>query len=144
MAIERTYSAKAAWEGERWGKISTGNNCEFRFSAPPEFNGNDGVLNPEDALIASESMCMMLTILTECSRRGIEPLELDVDAIGTLGRIEKGKFAITKLIIKPRIKIKEEDLELAKEAVEISHPRCFITNTLNCEVLVEPEYIFND
>lgn len=48
-----TYHATVCWLGEHWGHVAMENGPEMKFSAPPDAQGHERVLTPEDAFVAA-------------------------------------------------------------------------------------------
>ncbi len=90
-----TYHTTVEWTGEHWGHIVMGNGPEMAFSAPPDAEGHEGVLTPEDAFVASVNTCVMMMFIwaTErfkldlqsytCRAEGTKLIELDRTEIFT-------------------------------------------------------------
>jgi organic hydroperoxide reductase OsmC/OhrA len=95
-------------------------------------------VDPEEALIASVSSCHMLWFLDFARRAGVEVLSYRDSAEGTMARDERGRVALTRIVLRPRI-----DFAADPSAAEIArlhhlaHENCFIANSLRTEVVVE-------
>ncbi len=89
MSRTATYHATVRWLGEHWGQVAMGNGPEMKFSAPPDAQGHEGVLTPEDAFVAAANTCVMLMFIWaaerfklrllsyECRTEGTKVIELD-------------------------------------------------------------------
>lgn len=97
-------------------------------------------VDPEEALVASASSCHMLWFLSLAQAAGHVVTRYRDEAAGTLGKDERGKIAITRILLSPDIAIAgappdpEEIARLHREA----HERCFIANSLRAEISVRP------
>jgi organic hydroperoxide reductase OsmC/OhrA len=96
-------------------------------------------VDPEEALVASASSCHMLWFLALAQKAGLEVLSYRDEAIGSLGKDERGRVAMTRIALRPEIVFagrqpsKRELDGLHHEA----HDKCFIANSLRSEIVVE-------
>ncbi len=108
-------------------------------SVVPEPKSDPFGVDPEEALVAAVSSCHMLWFLSLAQGQGFDVESYDDDAAGEMGRIGPGKFALTRIVLRPAIgfvgKVPSES-ELAALHDE-AHERCFIANSLKAEVVVE-------
>jgi organic hydroperoxide reductase OsmC/OhrA len=61
-------------------------------------------------------------------------------AEGTLGRLERGKFAMTRVVLHPKVEFaggRQPTSEEIEALHEKAHADCFIANSVTCEVVVE-------
>jgi organic hydroperoxide reductase OsmC/OhrA len=97
-------------------------------------------VDPEEALIASASSCHMLWFLSLAQKAGFEVQSYRDEAVGAVGKDERGHIAITRITLRPDIAFsgrgpgEEELARLHHDA----HRRCFIANSLRSEIVVEP------
>lgn len=106
---------------------------------PAPWSASDGV-DPESAFTASLSACHMLWFLDHAARAGFVVTSYADEAEGTLGRIAPGKFAMTRVVLRPRIEFAGDKRPSAEELHalhEASHADCFIANSVTTEVVVE-------
>ncbi len=107
-------------------------------SVVPEPKSDPFGVDPEEALVAAVSSCHMLWFLSLAQGQGFDVESYDDDAAGEMGRIGSGRFALTRITLRPAIRFagqapSEEQLAaLHHEA----HERCFIANSLKTEVVV--------
>jgi len=82
--------------------------------------------------------CHHLTYLAVCERAGVEVLEYRDSATGTLA-IKDGKMRMVEVVLWPQVRIADPaQLEQARELHAKAHANCFITNSVNFEVKVQP------
>jgi organic hydroperoxide reductase OsmC/OhrA len=96
-------------------------------------------VDPEEALVASASACHMLWFLHLARDAGLDVRSYRDEAVGRIGRDERGRLAVTRIVLKPEIDFAGEAPEpeaLARLHHE-AHERCFIANSLRGEVVVE-------
>ena len=96
-------------------------------------------VDPEAAFTASLSACHMLWFLDHAVRAGLVVTSYIDDAEATLGRNAEGKFAMTRVALRPRIEFAGEPP--AASAIEslhyAAHADCFIANSVTTEVVIE-------
>ncbi|MFN3197995.1 MAG: OsmC family protein [Bradymonadia bacterium] len=109
-------------------------------SAATTYLGDADRVDPEEALVAAVSSCHMLTLLAIASKRGWVVDAYEDDAVGTLGKNDKGRLAVTRIVLRPKVAFSgeqpsEEQLEWLHTS---AHRGCFIANSITTEVVVEP------
>ena len=111
---------------------------ELVLSSDPAFHGEAALPNPEQLLLASASSCQLLSFLAMAARSRIDVLAYSDDAEAVMPEDSK-PMRITKIILRPRILVAAgADLDRLRRLVERAHDACFIANTLNAELVVEP------
>ena len=113
---------------------------QVRASAAPAFRGKTDCVDPEEAFVASLSSCHMLTFLAIASRKRLVVDSYDDDAVGIMEKNAQGKLAVTRVVLRPKIRFSgatPSAEELAK-LHDQSHHACFIANSVLTEVTVEP------
>jgi organic hydroperoxide reductase OsmC/OhrA len=146
------HVAEVAWRSD--GGFADGSYSrrhELRFdggaivagsSAPavvPEPMSDPAGVDPEEALAASAAACHMLWFLSLAQAAGLVVESYDDHAEAELGRIAPGRMAITRILLKPRIVFAAPAPDAAAVARlhDEAHERCFIANTLKCEIVVQ-------
>ena len=97
-------------------------------------------VDPEEMLVASLSMCHMLFFLDFASRAGFVVDRYEDAAEGVMGKDDRGRIALTKATLKPRVTWSGEKRPSAAEIHELhhkSHEACFIANSFRGEVVVD-------
>ena len=107
---------------------------------PPPFSDPAGV-DPEEGLIASASSCHMLWFLHLARDSGLDVASYRDDASGTVGRDEHGRIGFTRIVLRPLIGFagREPEADELERLHEQAHDKCFIANSLRCEIAVEPQ-----
>lgn len=96
-------------------------------------------VDPEEAFVAALASCHMLWFLFLAARERLVVERYEDNAVGTLGRVSRGKTAFTKISLRPRIQWSgpspspDSIAALHHEA----HDKCFLANSVNCPVVVE-------
>jgi organic hydroperoxide reductase OsmC/OhrA len=97
-------------------------------------------VDPEEMLIAALSNCHMLTFLHLARKAGLRVDSYRDQAEGSMGKIAEGRYALTRVALRPQIAFSGErtpsDAELA-DLHHRSHLECFIANSVRTEVVVE-------
>jgi organic hydroperoxide reductase OsmC/OhrA len=127
-----TYSRDHDW---RFGA-----GPSLRASAAPEYRGSAALPNPEEALVAALSSCHMLTFLAIAARKGLTVDAYDDEAVGHLEKNAEGRLAVTRVVLRPRVRFAGAAPDAATLAAlhESAHRGCFIANSVKTDVRVEP------
>jgi organic hydroperoxide reductase OsmC/OhrA len=146
MAIHR-YETRLRWSGstglgwEHYGR-------EHTVSAPPaeqvlrvttgESLGDPTVLNPEQLVVVAASSCQLLWFLHLASKARIDVVSYEDEALGLMPEDER-PVRITEITLRPRIAVAgEASEERVRKLVHTAHEHCFIANSLNSRMTVEP------
>ena len=145
MSQTATYFTTVAWKGGHWGHIRMGNGPEMDFSAPPDAQGQTGVLTPEDAFVAAANSCIMMMFIWATERYKLKLLSYECRAEGTklieLDRTE----TFTRLLFRPVIRIAagEEDPKTvetrARRALQSAQKYSLVANSVKSVIVIEPE-----
>lgn len=150
MAQQHVFEGTLHWSGgsqqDAHGKLKLARAFAVRFngkpsiegSSPAVFNGDDSRHNPETLMVASLMSCHHLTYLAVCERANIELLEYNDSATGTLA-IKDGKMRMVEIVLWPQVRIANAaQLDQARELHAKAHANCFMSNSVNFEVKVQP------
>lgn len=117
--------------------VTSAGKTEIACSSDPAFRGDPTKHNPEEMLVSAVSSCHMLWYLHLCADAGIVVMEYTDTPEGTMEQTSNGG-GFTEIVLHPVVII--TDASKAGEALAlhaIAHKRCFIANTLRCEVRVQ-------
>lgn len=150
MAQQHVFEGTLHWSGgseqDEHGKLKLSRAFAVRFkgkpsiegSSPAVFNGDESRHNPETLMVASLMSCHHLTYLAVCERANIALLEYNDSATGTLA-IKDGKMRMVEIVLWPQVRIANAaQLEQARELHAKAHANCFMSNSVNFEVKVQP------
>jgi len=150
VAQQHVFEGTLHWSGgshqDEHGKLKLARAFAVRFkdkpaiegSSPAVFNGDDSRHNPETLMVASLMSCHHLTYLAVCERANIALLEYNDSATGTLA-IKDGKMRMVEIVLWPQVRIANAtQLEQARELHAKAHANCFMSNSVNFEVKVQP------
>ncbi|MBE0527055.1 MAG: OsmC family protein [Candidatus Thorarchaeota archaeon] len=133
------YLVKLEWTHGRVGDLTVDGKPKIQVSAPPEFDGPEGVISPEDLFVAAATSCFMTTFVTFTKKLRIEFKSFSCDGYGTLERVEKG-FQFTKLLLKTKVVVESEDLvSKAEKALDLAGKYCLVSNSMKCPTEHENE-----
>ena len=119
------------------GAIVTGSSSPDVVPAPMS---DPAGVDPEEALVASAASCHMLWFLDLARRAGLDVAAYRDQAEGEMGRNAAGRIAIVRIALRPDISFAgaAPDPEAIDRLHHEAHERCFIANSLNSEIVVEP------
>jgi organic hydroperoxide reductase OsmC/OhrA len=119
--------------------ISFAGKPSLEGSSPSVFNGDDRRHNPETLMVSSLMACHHLTYLAVCERAGVKLLAYDDTGVGTLA-IKDGKMRMVEVLLRPRVVVGDAaQVERALALHDKAHTHCFMSNSVNFEVRVQPE-----
>ncbi len=148
MTHTHTYRSRLSWDGstgvgydsyERTHRVAVPPaDGELVLSSDPAFLGEAKLPNPEQLLLAAASSCQLLSFLAIAARSGIDVLAYEDEAEAIMPEDVK-PLRITQITLRPRIVVaRGVDLDRVRRLVGKAHEACFIANTLNAEMSIEP------
>jgi organic hydroperoxide reductase OsmC/OhrA len=143
------YTASCAWHGStaagydaydrRHRATSPPAPDSLELSSDPAFRGDPALLNPEQLLVMAAASCQLLSFLAVAARARIDVVDYEDHAEGEMPEADR-PIRITRITLRPRITARGAvDDERIHHLVEVAHRECFISSSLNTEVVVEPE-----
>jgi organic hydroperoxide reductase OsmC/OhrA len=135
--MESTHRARLRWtpseEDSRAHTIELGEQA-LSASSAPEYKGDPAKADPEEMLIGALSSCHMLWFVALARAKRLSLVSYEDDAGGILdGR------RFTGAILRPQVEFDDgTDAATIRELHRKSHERCFISNSVNFPVEVEP------
>jgi len=134
-----SYHTDVRWTGEHWGELKCGNGPTFPFSAPPDAQGHEGVLTPEDAFVGAVNTCFMLMFIWTCERLRLDLISYECHAEGTkvvaLDRTE----TFERVVLRPRVIVRGADRKRLERALEWAHKYSLVANSITSTLVMEPE-----
>ena len=108
-------------------------------SSPPAFRGEADKHNPETLLVSSLMACHHLTYLALCEKARITLVAYRDTATGTLA-LRDGKMRFVDVLLQPVVRVADAaQVETALRLHARAHENCFIANSMNFTVRVEPQ-----
>jgi organic hydroperoxide reductase OsmC/OhrA len=103
-----------------------------------ESKGDPAILNPEQLLLMAASSCQMLWFLHLAAKARIDVVAYEDEATAVMPEDEE-PVRITEIALRPRITIEgDPSEERVRKLVDTAHEYCFIANSLNSSMTVEP------
>ncbi|WP_110588378.1 OsmC family protein [Microbacterium suaedae] len=149
MASHR-YALTTTWTGDRGtgtsGYRDYARDVTIRVEGKPDllasadrpFRGDPARWNPEDMLLAALSECHLLSYLHACTSRDVVVTQYVDAAEGTL-RLEGNAGRFERVVLHPRVTVADESMiDQAIDAHHDAHEWCFIANSVNFPVDVDP------
>ncbi|HOQ54276.1 MAG TPA: OsmC family protein [Micropruina sp.] len=150
MSDEHHYRLTTTWTGNRGTGTSGYRDYERSVSvevsgkpvvigsADKPFRGDPQRWNPEDLLVAALSQCHLLSYLHACVVHGVVVTHYRDEASGTL--VQRGNGgAFRDVLLRPQVVVADASMiEAATSAHHDAHEWCFIANSVNFPVRVEP------
>ena len=125
-SYDRAHSATAPPAGQEI-RITTG-----------ESHGDPSILNPEQLLVMSASSCQMMSFLHLAAKARIDVLAYEDEATGVMPE-DDVPLRITEITLRPRITVAgDASEERVRRLVQTAHEHCFIANSLNSAMSIEP------
>ena len=149
MSQEHVFEGDLRWTGasqlaeaglaiERRFALDFPGKAPIEGSSPAVFKGSDAFHNPETLMVASLMACHHLTYLALCERAGIALAEYTDHASGRLG-LREGKMRMVAVTLHPRVRVAQAaNIQRALDLHAKAHANCFMSNSVNFEVTVEP------
>jgi organic hydroperoxide reductase OsmC/OhrA len=125
------------WQGDLHGRAGVEGKEPLFVAAPPEFQGPNGVWNPEDLFVQALESCLMLTFVSLCVSEGIELCSYSSKASGRLEKTEQG-LAFGWVVITPVIEARAPHSKLM-ELIRRAHELSMIRRSVSCQVAIYPE-----
>jgi organic hydroperoxide reductase OsmC/OhrA len=141
------YHVRASWNGSTGAGyrgydrshrvVTTPATLDLDVSADPAFRGDPALVNPEQLVVVAASSCQLMSFLAAAALAHVDVVEYEDDAEAEMP--EERPIRITRITLRPRIVVRGDVTEeRIRELVEIGHHECFIANSLNSEIVVEP------
>jgi organic hydroperoxide reductase OsmC/OhrA len=103
-----------------------------------ESKGDPAVLNPEQLLLMAASSCQMLWFLHLAAKARIDVVAYDDKAVALMPQ-DVEPVRITEITLRPRISVSgDPSEERIRKLVHSAHEYCFIANSLNSVMSIEP------
>src|SRR4051794_9975010 len=151
MAGSHLYQAHTHWTGDTglgWDHYERAHTASAPPAAPKltvttgESKGDPAQLNPEQLLLMAASSCQLLWFLHVASKARVEVIEYEDDAEAEMPEDDL-PMRLTRIVLRPRIVVRPGPTEeRVQHLVELAHQECYIANSLNSEVALDPRVEF--
>ena len=135
--FDNKYSRAHDWRFDG-GAVVRGSSAP---SSVPVPMSDPAAVDPEEALVAAVSSCHMLFFLGYAAKQGFVVDRYRDDAVGVLGRDERGRMSITALTLRPEVVFSGEarpDAAAIDDLHHRAHEACYIANSIRAPVAIEP------
>ncbi|MEW6069434.1 MAG: OsmC family protein [Candidatus Thermoplasmatota archaeon] len=130
------YKNKVIWDKEKEGIMEWEGKARLRIGTPPEFQGSENVVSPEELFVASINGCIMTTFLYFSEKLDIGLVSYESDGFGKVEKNEKG-YKFTNIVIKPTIIAK--DVEKAMKALKLTEKYCLVSRSVSANIEIKPK-----
>jgi organic hydroperoxide reductase OsmC/OhrA len=148
MSDQHTYTIELSWRGnnedprtyDRSFVLSAPGKTPISGASDSASRGDPKKWNPEEMLLCSLASCHMLWYLYLCSNAKITVTEYQDNPTGILNIEPRGKSRFVEATINPEIVITDPSrIDEAIALHEQAHEKCYIVNSLNFEVKINPK-----
>jgi organic hydroperoxide reductase OsmC/OhrA len=153
MSALHSYTVTVEWTGagatwtsgytaySRDHVVRIGDKPVIQCSSDPSFRGDPTRINPEELFVSSLAQCHMLWFLHMASRASVVVVAYRDHAQGTM-RVDSasGKGRFVDVTLSPHVTVTGAPVneELLARLHRDAHDRCFISQSVNFPVVVEP------
>lgn len=135
------FVTTVAYDGTYPASMDCQNGMSVQYSAPVEFNGMKGPMTPEDAFVGSANMCFQIVFRSVAEGLGMKLMAYRCRAVGDLETVD-GFKRFVRITLYPEVRFAEgSKVENLQKAVEGTKKRCLVTNSMSCEVVIEPKVL---
>ncbi len=129
-AYDRTHSATLSQAGS-----------QLTMSSDPAFRGSSEFVNPEQLLLLAAVSCQLLSFLAVAARARIDVVAYADEATALMPE-DDPPLRVTEMLLRPRITVRGTiGEERVLHLVEVAHRECFIANSLNTSISIEPNVV---
>ena len=145
------YSVDVRWTGNlgdgtasyrgyrRSHELSAPGKAPIAGSSDPAFRGDADRYNPEELLVGALSACHMLWFLHQCADAGVVLETYEDSPEGVMVEASGGGGRFVEVVLRPRTTVRGDVAPgLLRQLHERSHALCFVANSMNFPVRVEP------
>jgi organic hydroperoxide reductase OsmC/OhrA len=126
------YHVRVDWKTDRIGDLTVEGKPRVEIATPPEFEGPEGIISPEDLFVAASASCHMTTFITFSKKMRFDFKSFSCIGEGVLERVEKG-FQFTKIILRTKVIVESDDIKSkAERALELAGKYCLVSNSIRC------------
>jgi peroxiredoxin-like protein len=128
---EFTFPLAVEWLGGRKVAVQVAGKSPLAVTPPPEFRGTEpSVWSPEDLLVGAAASCFAVTFTGLAERAGLTLRRLEVDAAGTAGKRDDGRFGFTRIDLRVEIETAPGEEAAARELAQQAEERCLVSASL--------------
>lgn len=135
--LDNRYARAHDWRFDG-GAVVRGSSAPGSVPVPMS---DPAAVDPEEALVAAVSSCHMLFFLAYAAKDGLVVDHYRDQAVGVMGRDDRGRVAITAVTLRPAVRFSGDRLPDAAAIDDLhhrAHDHCYIANSIRAPVTVEP------
>jgi len=137
------YTTAVEWTRGHEGVLRSPQKTDVETTCPPPFwpQGDTRLWSPEEFFVGAVELCLMMTFLYFADRGDVGFTSYKSRAEGHIHYID-GKARFTKIFIWPRIEVADErTAQKTRRLLRGAERNCLVSNSINCEIAVEPEIV---
>lgn len=134
--LKGKYSREHTWKFDGGLTVAASSSPSV---VPAPFS-NPANVDPEEAFVASISSCHLLTFVFLASRQGFVVDSYEDEAVGTMGKNERGVPWVSSVTLHPKIVYGSQKQPTPEDETKLhhqAHEQCFIANSVKTEITVE-------
>jgi organic hydroperoxide reductase OsmC/OhrA len=150
--MTHTYSAVLSWQGSTGDgyraysrshtAFASPAEASLRLTADPTYRGDASDLNPEQLVLMAASSCQLLSFLAVAALGKVDVVAYD-DTAEAFMEHSRGPMKIDRIVLRPVIRVAgTPDRDELLRMVHKAHEDCFIANSLNSTIEIEPCFEF--
>ncbi len=135
--LDKRYARAHDWRFDG-GAVVRGSSAPSDLVPAPL--SDPAAVDPEEALVAALSSCHMLFFLAFAAKSGFTVDRYRDEAVGVLGRDDRGKTSITSVALRPLVAFSGEtqpDAAAIDDLHHRAHGACYIANSIRADVTIE-------
>jgi organic hydroperoxide reductase OsmC/OhrA len=137
--VRHSYHTQIEWTNGKKGILSCNGKPDIKVACPPEFGGHADIWSPEDLFVGATEVCLLTTFLWLSGREELSLISYESRAHGILELGDtKPRFSTIKVNIKICIS-SDKDVKKVEKIFKKIKKSCLISNSINTEVIIEPE-----
>jgi len=139
MENKHTYRVMAWWSSGKSGLAkSDATPTAIHFAAPPQFGGLEARWSPEDLLLCALASCFTTTLRSLAEYSRFEYADLQVEASGTVCKVESG-YAFQEITLRPTLIVSsQEERPRANRLLDKAKQLCLISRAIAVPQAFEP------
>lgn len=131
------YKNQVEWRGNHLGYAWCRNSVSMEFSALPDLHGLPGVMNPENAFIASSNTCYFMMVLWAAERFKLDLVLLECRAEGEVEEFLDRTSWFRKITLYPKIAVRGKSAEYVQRALDMAMKYSTINQSLKSEIVIQ-------
>jgi organic hydroperoxide reductase OsmC/OhrA len=137
--VQWTGSTGLGWDHYDRAHVATASPAEQEVRLTTgEIKGDPSILNPEQLVLMAASSCQMLWFLHLAAKARVDVVEYE-DSATALMPTDQEPVRITEIALRPRIVVAGDASESrVRKLVDTAHEHCFVANSLNAQMTLQP------